>query len=68
MVGYIDAWRYPATAPVRWADGSVRDGFVIVEPEDVTLGPVAARYRLGGSDLYLVCLGAACTRAPAAAQ
>jgi hypothetical protein len=68
VVGYIDALRYPATAPVLWADDTVRDGLVIVEPEETGRGTVVAHYRLGGDDLYLVCLGAACPPAPAAPQ
>ena len=60
VVGYLDAWRYPATPPVRWADDSVRDALVIVGRGEASRGTLLAHYRLGNDDLYLVCLGAAC--------
>jgi 4-amino-4-deoxy-L-arabinose transferase-like glycosyltransferase len=60
IAGYIDAWRYPA-APLRWAPDRWESGFVLTETEDPALGKRAARYQLGGDEIFLLCRGAACT-------
>jgi len=59
VAGYVDAWRHPA-APVRWAPERWESGFVLTETADATDGKLAARYVLGGDELYLLCRGAAC--------
>ncbi len=59
IAGYIDAWRYPA-APLRWAPDQWGSGFVLTETEDPALGKRAARYQLGGDEIFLLCRGAAC--------
>ncbi len=63
VAGYVDAWRYPA-APLRWAPERWESGFVLTETVDATTGTVAARYALGGDELYLLCRGAACQAKP----
>ena len=59
VAGYVDAWRHPA-APVSWAPERWESGFVLTETADATAGKLAARYVLGGDELYLLCRGAAC--------
>ncbi|MEO7725846.1 MAG: hypothetical protein ABIS45_01175 [Burkholderiales bacterium] len=63
VAGYIDAWRYPQSPPLRWAPGQWESGFVLAYTPDPQLGRVAERYQLGGNDLYLLCRGAACDAA-----
>jgi 4-amino-4-deoxy-L-arabinose transferase-like glycosyltransferase len=59
VAAYINVARLPQPPltfpPAQWADG-----FVITYQPDPQLGEVAAKYRLGGNDLYLLCRGAAC--------
>ena len=59
VTAHIDGARLPQPAltfpPAEW-----RDGFVIAYQPDPKLGEIAAQYRLGGNDLYLLCRGAAC--------
>lgn len=65
VAAYIDVARLPlpplVLPPAQW-----RDGFVIAYEPDPQLGAIAAQYRLGGNDLYLLCRGTACTAQPAA--
>ena len=63
VAGYVDAWRYPA-APLRWAPEHWESGFVLTETADAASGRIAARYVLGGDELYLLCRGAACPAKP----
>lgn len=63
VAGYVDAWRYPA-APLRWAPERWESGFVLTETVDAASGRIAARYVLGGDELYLLCRGAACQAKP----
>jgi 4-amino-4-deoxy-L-arabinose transferase-like glycosyltransferase len=60
VAGYIDAWRYPQSPPLRWTPGQWDSGFVLSYTPNPQLGAVAERYPLGGNDLYLLCRGAAC--------
>jgi hypothetical protein len=59
VAGYIDAWLYPKP-PLKWAPDAWESGFVIAEENDPALGKFAARYQLGGDELFLLCRGAAC--------
>jgi 4-amino-4-deoxy-L-arabinose transferase-like glycosyltransferase len=61
VAGYIDAWRYPQMAPLRWPPAQWESGFVLSYTPDPKLGELAHRYPLGGNDLYLLCRGAACS-------
>lgn len=65
VAAYIDTARLPQPPltfpPAQWADG-----FVIAYEADPQLGRIAAQYRLGGNDLYLLCRGSACAAQPAA--
>lgn len=63
VAGYVDAWRHPA-APLRWAPERWESGFVLTETVAATAGKIAARYGLGGDELYLLCRGAACQAKP----
>jgi len=60
VVGYIDAWRYPAP-PVEWAPEQWQAGFVLAHSARPELGATVERYVLGANELYLLCRGAACT-------
>jgi 4-amino-4-deoxy-L-arabinose transferase-like glycosyltransferase len=60
VAGYIDAWRYPQSPPLRWAPDQWDSGFVLSYTLNPQLGKVAEHYQLGGNDLYLLCRGAAC--------
>ena len=59
VTAHIDVMRLPQPAlvfpPADW-----QDGFVIAYEPDPKLGETAARYRLGGNDIYLLCRGTAC--------
>ncbi len=63
VVAEIDIARLPRQAltfpPAEW-----KDGFVLAYTPDPKLGAVAAQYRLGGNELYLLCRGAACGDQP----
>lgn len=59
VVGYIDA-RWRQNAPVQWAPASWSTGFVLAEEADPAVGEVAARFKFGGDELFLLCRGAAC--------
>ncbi len=50
--------------PLTFPPADLKDGFVITYEPDPRIGPIAAQYRLGGNDLYLLCRGAACTARP----
>ncbi len=60
VAGYIDAWRYPQSPPLRWTPPEWDSGFVISYTLNPQLGELAQHYQLGGNDLYLLCRGAAC--------
>lgn len=60
VAGYIDAWRYPQTPPLRLPPPAWDAGFVLSYTLNPELGEVAHHYQLGGNDLYLLCRGAAC--------
>lgn len=64
VTAHIDIARLPLPAltfpPAQWSDG-----FVMAYEPDPQLGSIAAQYRLGGNDLYLLCRGAACSAARA---
>jgi len=63
VAGYIDAWRHPLP-PIQWAPPRWESGFVIAHSVKPELGAQAARYVLGGNELYLLCRGAACQAKP----
>jgi len=52
-------------APLTFPPAGLKDGFIIAYEPDPKMGKVAAQYRLGGTDLYLLCRGAACAGAAA---
>lgn len=56
---YIDLTRLPQP-PVTFPPEHWDTGFVIAYTLDPKLGQLAAQYRLGGSNLYLLCRGSAC--------
>lgn len=64
VTAYIDTARLPqqplAFPPAEWSDG-----FVLAYEPDEKIGRIAAQYRLGGNELYLLCRGAACAAQPA---
>ncbi|MCE9640294.1 MAG: hypothetical protein K8S22_09155 [Betaproteobacteria bacterium] len=62
VVGYIDA-RWRQNAPVQWAPANWSTGFVLAEEADPAVGEVAARFKFGGDELFLLCRGAACAGA-----
>ena len=62
VVAHIDVMRLPLPA-LTWIPAEWQDGFVIAYQPDPQLGNIAAQYRLGGNDLYLLCRGAACAAA-----
>jgi 4-amino-4-deoxy-L-arabinose transferase-like glycosyltransferase len=62
VAGYIDAWRYPQSAPLRRPPAQWDTGFVLSYALNPQLGELAQRYQLGGNELYLLCRGAACGR------
>ncbi len=59
VTAHIDVARLPqpplVSPPAEWSNG-----FVIAYAPNPQLGAVAAQYRLGGNDLYLLCRGTAC--------
>ncbi len=65
VAAHIDVARLPQP-PLTFPPAQWTDGFVIAYQPDPQLGEVAAQYRLGGNDLYLLCRGAACAAQPAA--
>lgn len=65
VVAHLDVLRLPLPA-LTWVPAEWKDGFVIAYHPDPQLGQVAAQYRLGGDDLYLLCRGSACVAQPAA--
>lgn len=65
VAAYIDTARLPRP-PLTFPPAQWTDGFVIAYEPEPQLGEVAAQYRLGGNNLYLLCRGVACTIQPAA--
>ena len=55
----LDILRLPAP-PIAWPPPKWDSGFVISYTPDPGLGRLVEQYRLGGSELYLLCRGAAC--------
>jgi len=62
VAAYIDVARLPQP-PLTFPPADLKDGFIITYTPDPQLGEVAAQYRLGGNDLYLLCRGTACAAA-----
>ncbi|MBI2297088.1 MAG: glycosyltransferase family 39 protein [Betaproteobacteria bacterium] len=60
VVAHLDIWRLPAP-PLVFPPAQWDSGFVIAYTPDPKTGPIVRTYRLGGSDLYLLCRGAACS-------
>ena len=56
---YIDLMRLPQP-PITFPPEQWDTGLVIAYTVDPKLGKLAAQYRLGGSNLYLLCRGSAC--------
>lgn len=63
VVAHIDVARLPAPA-LTWVPAEWQSGFVIAYEADPKLGQVVAQYRLGGTNLYLLCRGSACAAQP----
>lgn len=59
VTAHIDVARLPQP-PLVFPPAEWSNGFVIAYEPNSKLGAVAAQYRLGGNDLYLLCRGAAC--------
>lgn len=64
VVSNIDVMRLPLPA-LTWVPAQWQDGFVIAYEPDPQLGAIAAQYRLGGDEMYLLCRGTACAVQPA---
>lgn len=62
VAAYIDVARLPQP-PLTFPPADLKDGFIIAYTPDPKIGEVAAQYRLGGNDLYLLCRGTACAAA-----
>ncbi len=60
VTAHIDVARLPQP-PLVFPPAEWNNGFVIAYAPDPRLGAVAAQYRLGGNDLYLLCRGTACS-------
>lgn len=58
----IDIMRLPHP-PIAWPPPQWDSGFVISYTADPGLGQIVKKYRLGGTDLYLICRGRACDAA-----
>ncbi len=59
VAAHLDIMRLP-TPPLTLPPAQWDSGFVITYEPDSKLGEIAARYQLGGKDLYLLCRGSAC--------
>ena len=59
VAAHIDIARLPRP-PLTFPPGEWRDGFVVAYGPDSALGQVVIVYRLGGTDVALLCRGAAC--------
>ena len=59
VAAYINIARLPQP-PLVFPPAAWSNGYVIAYAPDPKLGVVAAQYRLGGNDLYLLCRGTAC--------
>ncbi|MDP2396722.1 MAG: hypothetical protein Q8M53_00015 [Burkholderiales bacterium] len=62
VAAYIDVARLPQP-PLTFPPADLKDGFIITYEPNPQLGSIAAQYRLGGNDLYLLCRGTACAAA-----
>lgn len=62
VAAHIDLARLPQP-PLTFPPGEWRDGFVIAYGPDTALGRVVIVYRLGGTDVALLCRGTACASA-----
>jgi len=59
VTAHLDVLRLPASA-LTWPPAQWDSGFVLNYTADPALGQVAAQYRMGANDLFLLCRGAAC--------
>jgi 4-amino-4-deoxy-L-arabinose transferase-like glycosyltransferase len=59
VAAHIDLLRLPQP-PLTFPPAQWRDGFIIAYGPDRGLGEFVTNYRLGGTDLALLCRGAAC--------
>lgn len=59
VAAYIDTARLPKQ-PLAFPPPEWQDGFVLAYEPDEKIGHIAAQYRLGGNDLFLLCRGTAC--------
>lgn len=59
VTAHVDILRLPSP-PLTFPPGQWENGFVIAYTLDPKLGRLVETYRLGGSDLYLLCRGPAC--------
>lgn len=64
VAAYINIARLPRP-PLTFPPAQWTDGFVIAYEADPKLGRIAAQFRLGGNELYLLCRGTACDTARA---
>ena len=55
----LDARRFPRQ-PLQWPPREWPSGFVLSHTENPELGKVFRKFRLGRSDVYLLCRGVAC--------
>lgn len=61
VAAHIDVLRLP-DPPLTFPPAQWESGFVITYAPDPKLGKIAADFRLGGNNLYLLCRGAACPK------
>ncbi|MBI2508682.1 MAG: hypothetical protein HYV99_01380, partial [Betaproteobacteria bacterium] len=61
VAAHIDVLRLP-DPPLTFPPAQGESGFVITYAPDPKLGKIAADFRLGGNNLYLLCRGAACPK------
>jgi 4-amino-4-deoxy-L-arabinose transferase-like glycosyltransferase len=59
VIAQVELLRLPRD-PLTFPPAGWADGLVIARTPDPALGRAAARYQLGGDELYLLCRGAAC--------
>jgi hypothetical protein len=64
-VGYRHRHGAVAAQPLGFPPAEWQDGFALAYEPDEKIGRIAAQYRLGGNELYLLCRGAACAAQPA---
>lgn len=64
VAAYIDTARLPQQ-PLGFPPLDWQQGYALAYEPDEKIGRIAAQYRLGGNDLYLLCRGVACDAQPA---